>query len=590
MCNPWDKGMKRVWIYGLLLAFCLPVAAQGSKVVQDTLTYEDRRKFDYFFLEALRLKQNAKHSEAFQALSYALKVNPTSSAALYEISNYYLFLEQDSLAVEALKKAVQYDNTNFEYKMALANTTREFGRLDESIAIYNELVKENPGKPELYYYLSDIYTRKGNIPEAIRSLDALEESMGMNEAISLQKFRLYSSIEQQENAFKEVEKLAVKYPMEPKYQIILGDLYLEQKKPEQALLRYQKAHEIDPQNPYYVVSMANYYEYQQDNEAAEKEIDTALRSPKLDVDTKIQILGRYIQMLIQNKKNMDVVNSLFKTLMEQHSQEKELNMMYGQFLLSQKKIEEAKFQFQVVTEASPDNRMAWLQLLKISISENNPDEVIKVCDAALIHFQDASEFYFYKGAAYYQKKEYRQALDTYLKGLEVIPPEDQQMLSDFYGQIGDLYYHVKEKKKAYEAYDKALDINENNIVVLNNYAYFLTLDKTDLDKAERMSAKCVKIQPNNSTYIDTYAWVFFTKGMYTLAKFYIESAMSQDEEKSAEIMDHYGDILFKTGDVEKAVEQWKKALEIKEKESDPDTEILKKKIADKTYYENEPEK
>jgi tetratricopeptide (TPR) repeat protein len=303
----------------------------------------------------------------------------------------------------------------------------------------------------------------------------------------------------------------------------------------------------------------------------------------LDVDTKISILGKFIGDRLSKKKDIESANSLFETLMEQHSQERELNLMYGQFLLAQDKIEEARFQLQLVTETEPENMRAWRLLLNIAIKEDNPDEIINICNSALVLFPDISVFYFYKGSSLYQLKKYQEALYVSLEGIQYIEEEDKISFSMFYGQIGDLYHHLNNKEEAFQAYEKALKYNENNIYVLNNYAYFLSLEKRDLDKAESMSGKCVKMQSNNSTYIDTYAWVFFQKGNYSLAKFYIESAITHGGEKSPDILEHYGDILFKTGSPDKAVEQWEKALKIKE-EGD-DTALLIKKIEDRMYYE-----
>ena len=128
---------------------------------------------------------------------------------------------------------------------------------------------------------------------------------------------------------------------------------------------------------------------------------------------------------------------------------------------------------------------------------------------------------------------------------------------------------------------RALKYNENNAPVLNNYSYFLTLDKKDLKKAERMAAQCIKLEPDNATYLDTYAWVFFVQGNYTLAKIYIENALSKDKTNSAELVDHYGDILYMSGEKDKALEQWKKA-----KEMGKDTDVLKQKIAKGIYIED----
>ena len=136
------------------------------------------------------------------------------------------------------------------------------------------------------------------------------------------------------------------------------------------------------------------------------------------------------------------------------------------------------------------------------------------------------------------------------------------------------------QEQAYKAYDEALKYNEQNIAVLNNYSYFLSLEKKDLKKAERMSAQCIRLEPDNATYLDTYAWIFFVQGNYTLAKIYIESALSKDTTNSSELVDHYGDILFQNGEVEKAVEQWKKA-----KEMGKESKVLDRKIAQRKYIE-----
>ncbi len=540
----------------------------------------DDRKFDYFFLEALRQKNSGNFTGAFLSLQHCLSIDSTSAVAHYEISNYYLYLKRADLVLDHLEKAVRYSNDNFDYKIALANVSRELGMNEEAAKAYEDLIRNHPDKPELNYYLSDIYAKKGEIEKAIQALDVLEENIGMNEALSIQKYRLYLAIEKQAEANNEIQKLVAKFPMESKYSIMMGDLYLEQNEPEKAYEYYQKAYQIDPGNPYYIVSMANYYEYIGDKEAARQQVNSALQNAKLDFETKLGILVRYVASLQRDKKGMEGLDALFKTLQEQHPQEMDLNMLYGNYLMTQGRVEDAKFQYQVVTEMAPSDEDAWKQLLAINLKENNMDECIRICQAAQMHFPDMPDFYFYEGVSYYQKKEYARALSIFQKGLTFVPEEDTDLLSDFYGQIGDLYFQMKEKDKAYASYDTALKYNAKNAGILNNYAYFLSLDKKDLDRAERMSAQCVLLQPDNSTFLDTYAWVFFVKGDYSMARFYLEGAISKGGAKSPEIIDHYGDALYMSGEKEKAVEQWKKALELGK-----DTEILRKKIADGVYYE-----
>ena len=582
------KSLKYIALL-LLMAYFVPAKAANAKDISSPVVAKisdtDRRKFDYFYYEGLNLKNAGKFDAAYDAFYHCLEIDSTAAPVLYELSSFYVQLDRPDKAVNMLKRAVANSTDNYTYKIALASVTRNLGMYGEAAEEYEELVKEYPDKAELYYYLADAYTQNGDIDKAIDAYDSLESIVGMNEALSMQKYKLYNQLEKEDDAFKEVEKLAAKYPMEARYQIILGDLHLEKREMDKALSYYQKAHEIDPLNPYYIVSMANYYEATDNKTAAEEQIRTALVNEKLDVETKVNILSRYILKLQQTKQGTESANLLFQTLLEQHPEDINLKLMYGGLLVAQGKNDEAKFQFQLVTEMEPENAGAWQQLLNLALKSEDIPEVMRICNKCIELFPHAPEYYFYLGIAYYQQEKYQEALNAYYTGQNIIPKENMPLKSDFYGQIGDIYYQMKKMDQAYKAYDEALKYNENNVVVLNNYSYFLSLEKKDLKKAERMSALCIKLEPDNATYLDTYAWIFFVQGNYTLAKIYIESALEKDKTKSAELVDHYGDILFMSGDKEKAVEQWKKA-----KEMGKNTEVLDRKIAEGTYIEDKDAK
>ncbi|WP_280758215.1 tetratricopeptide repeat protein [Parabacteroides sp. PM6-13] len=555
--------------------FLLLLTVAGSAFSQT-----DQRKFDYFYYEGLNLKAAGKYDAAFDALSHCLSIDSTAAPVLYELSFFYMQLDRPEKTVEYLRRAVENSSDNYTYRMALASVNRSLGMFDEAVEEYRKLSKQYPEKMDLVFYLADALTQKGDIAESIEAYDTLESAVGMNEALSQQKFRLYMQIEEKEKAYKEIEKLANKFPMDARYPLMLGDLYLENKEMDKALQNYEKAHKIDPQNPYYVVSMSNYYEAIGDNAASESLIRDALVNEKLDVETKVGILSRYIIRLQHTEKGMEGANAIFDELIEQHPEDIDLKLMYGSLLTAQEKKEEAEFQFQLVTEMEPGNASAWQQLLNLALRNEQLDEVVRICTTCMDMFPDAPEYYFYLGIAYYQQDKQEEALQVYRDGIAIIPAENGRLKSDFYGQMGDIYYQMEQLDKTYEAYDEALKYNMNNVMVLNNYAYFLALDKKDLDKALRMSLQTINMESENATYLDTYAWILFVKGEYKLAKIYIERAIEHDDTNSSELVDHYGDILFMIGEKERAVEQWKKA-----KELGKEGEVLDRKIAEEAYFE-----
>ncbi len=308
----------------------------------------------------------------------------------------------------------------------------------------------------------------------------------------------------------------------------------------------------------------------------------------MDVDTKLAILAQYVGSLQQNKNDTGAANALFDTLMTQHPQEPKLNLMYGNLLMMQEKKDEARFQYQLFAEANPTNPIGWEQMLSTAFPDSL-DLTINICNEALKYITDQPpQFYFYLGVSEYMKEDYATALEALQKGVEYVDENNKGLLSDFYGQIGDLYYHLEKTDSAFATYDKALSYNPNNVGVLNNYSYFLSVAKKDLNKAERMSSITIKAEPSNPpTYLDTYGWVLFQQGAYTIAKIYIENAVKYSEEKgedlSAEVLEHYGDVLYKTDDAEKALEYWIRAKE----KGDSKSKTLDKKIETKTYISDD---
>jgi tetratricopeptide (TPR) repeat protein len=562
---------------GMMLTIHCVRAEDG---VKQRLSRSEQRKFDYFFYEGIRLDNSEKYDAALDMFKHCLEIDSTSSAALYELSSFYIQLNQPETAVRLMKKCISYAPDNQEYHSILATLLFETGMFGEAADEYEVLVKASPEKAELHGYLAESYTRMGEIGKAIETYDALENVMGMLDAISMEKFRLYMSLQQPDEAFRELEKLADKFPMESRYPIIIGDSYLKQNNDDKALIYYRKAYEIDPQSPYYPVSMANYFEKKGLRDSSKVEINKALVNQRLDVNTKLNILARFIVQLQRSSQDIESANTLFQTLLEQHPDETRLKLAFGEFLATQGKTDEARFQYKLITESEPENLNAWISFVRISIQTGDMDEVMRICEKAQSIFPETIEFYFFRAIACSQKGDYHKAIEILSVAIPMVPAENPLLVSELYGQKGDNYFRLKDVDKAFEAYEEALKHNDRNILVLNNYAYYLSLLKRDLAKAERMSAICVKVEPENATYIDTYAWVFFVRGNYTLAKIYIEQAISKDLTKSAELFDHYGDILFLAGDKEKAVSQW-----IRAKEAGKKSETLDKKIEEKIYYE-----
>lgn len=566
-------------IFVLLLAFLVSAIWPMGMVAQDEtpgnqFDDETTRKFDYFFYGALNAKTLGKYDEALDLFQHCYVLDSTNANVLVELGTFYTALQEKDKALEFLRKSVKYDPENYYYNMMLAGLSKELGLKQEVLDIYVNLSRIYPDKLDVRFELANAYAETGDFKSAIAALDELEKSTGPNEMVALNKFRLYSMMDEKEQAFDQIAQIIEKNPNEPRYLLLMGDLYLEENQQDKAIQYYEKVKAIDPDNPSLILSMVNYFEKTNDRQAAQAELQKAVTNPSMEVDVKLQLLTRYLSILQQSNQDMKQVNSLFDTLFEQHPNNSRLNLIYGNVLMLQEDKEGAEKQFWAYIKANPDDSDGYDQLLRIVVADQDLKKIKEVTTEALKYLPQDAQYYFYLGAVYFQEGKHREALKVFEEGLANASMLNPIIESDFHGQIGDLNYYLGNQNVAFENYEKALQINPQNLPVLNNYSYYLSLEKKDLDKAEKMSGITVKVEPTNPTYLDTYGWVLYEQGSYTLAKIYIERAIEYGKEDlSAEVMEHYGDVLFKTGEKEKALEQWKKA-----KELGGNSTVLKKKI------------
>ena len=549
-------------------------------LAQSSLTPEQQRKYDYFFLEAMRLKEKKDYASAFGLLQHCLDIHPNAASALYEVSQYYMFLRQVPQGQEALEKAVANAPDNYWYSQGLASLYQQQNELDKAVTLLEQMVVRFPAKQDPLFNLLDLYGRQEKYDEVISTLNRLEKRMGKNEQLSMEKFRIYLQMKDDKKAFQEIESLVQEYPMDMRYQVILGDVYLQNGKKQEAYDVYQKVLAAEPDNPMAIFSMASYYKQTGQEELYQQQLDTLLLNKKVTPDTKVGVMR---QMIVENEqadKDSTQIIALFDRIMKQEQDDPQIPMLYAQYLLSKNMESESVPVLEQVVDLDPTNKAARMMLIGAAVKKEDYKQIIKVCEPGIEATPDALEFYYYLAVAYNQAEKLDSVISICKRALEHTTADSKkEIVSDFYSILGDMYHTQKQMKEAYAAYDSALVYNPSNIGALNNYAYYLSVERRDLDKAEEMSYKTVKAEPNNATYLDTYAWILFEKGNYAEARIYIDNAMkSEGGDKSDVIVEHCGDIYYMTGDVDGALTYWKKALEM-----GSESKTLKQKIEKKKY-------
>ncbi|HOO19201.1 MAG TPA: hypothetical protein PK296_03310, partial [Paludibacteraceae bacterium] len=340
----------------------------------------EQRQFDYFFYEAIRLKENGQLDEAIENFLMCLYLNPLDAEVQSQLGLLYNSVGLPNEAIQFMEKAVNLQSNNWWYNMTLINMYSQQKKWENAIQLATVVQKKYPQKEDIYNVLSFLYKQTGNIGKAINTYNQLENLMGFNEAISFEKIKLYFQVNKDKKAISEIDKLIDKFPSESRYQVLKGDLFLQTGQLEKAYQIYMKVIQDDPQNPYVYVSLSDYYKKINQPEKSLEAIVNALKSDQLDVDSKISILGQYMNQLIQDKEKLDEMDNLFKLLVERYPLEEQVHAYYALFLEYQKRSDEAISEFETMLNINPKNEQTWLQLIHIYWDQKNYEKIAEVAE------------------------------------------------------------------------------------------------------------------------------------------------------------------------------------------------------------------
>lgn len=543
---------------------------------KQALSELQQMQFDAAFFNGNKEKILGNYDEAINQFKACLYIDETKSAVYYMLADVYyskgLLIDAEMYA----QKAIKLDGLNIWYQLLLAEiyqARKKYTEAGKQHLLLSKRENEAGHLTEAAY----LFAKGREYHAAIKTLDKLENVIGVNEEVIRQKEQIYMAQNKIAKAIKEVQKLITLKPNETRYLGMLADLYMNSNKTAEALKLYNKILELEPRNGYAHFAYADYYNSKNDEANWYKHTLLGMQSSNVEVKTKLAILVNIIANAKMDGHRLKCYE-LADAFVKGNPQEATAYMVLGDLYVQDKLYKEARSKYERAVELEPNTLVAWQQIIYCS-GEMRDNKMLQAdCEKAIEYFPMEVLFYAYHTIASLQLKEYEKAVKSATKGIELAEGNDE-VLIQLYSNLGDANHYLKNDSACYAAYEKALTIDKNNAYALNNYAYFLSLGKTQLEKAEEMSKRSLDLDPGNSSYLDTYGWILFQQKRYELAKEYIEKSLAVSP-NSAEVVEHMGDVMFKLNKSEKALEYWNKA-----KELGSENEMLDRKITEKKYVE-----
>lgn len=544
------------------------------------------RSFDYYYHHALLLKEQERYDEAFYMFEHCLRLQPGAPIVLCELHSMYSFLGMKEQAVKMIEQALEGDPDNFWYYQLLASAYEYEGNKQAAMSVYEKITAKFPTRSEMFYKLAMMYADDSKYENAINALDAIERIDGKTEDITLQKFRIYCLMNDKEKAINVLHELIAEYPDELRLKVFLGDNHMAFGDTAIAYSIYQDVLRVAPDSPEAQQSLTEYYRVTGNDTLFTHSMENLLTNEKFTGEERTSTLVKYIAYKEFQKKgdyNMKFLERLIELPYEQACN---LETCASYFVMKNVSEDSVAPVLKKLLQYEPENRFAHMQLLDYAMKRNVADEVILRCDTAILYIPEVLELYYYRGLAYFKKENYAAAISSFKAGIDAREDGyEDEFISDIYALIGDAHHTLGDMNACIQAYDSALVYNSENITVYNNYAYYLAVDGRDLERAEEMSYRTIKENPDETIYIDTYMWVLFALERYDEAKAYAEKLLSLESDPGVVELNHCGDIFAKCGDIERAVEFWKRA-----RDKGDNSKILNKKIKQRKYIPNAKKK
>jgi pentatricopeptide repeat protein len=546
---------------------------------KDLLSERDRYEFNYSFMEAEKQKMLGNFEDANFLYEKCKKLDPSSAATLYELSTLLIQKEDYKSAIENAKQAVKLNPNNNWYKAMLAVLYKQTNDANAAISVYKDLLKSNPDRVDFLYELANLYNYIKKYDDALKAYESIEANYGINETVTLEKERIYLVKGNKEKAYDEIRKLINSNPTEVRYHGILAESYVSEGDFEKAREIYDQMLTIDPNNGLVHLSLSDFYRLAKEYDKSFNELKIAFASTDVEIDVKIKMLITFLNFSNESVELKEQSYELLKILLTTYPEDTKVHTLYADFLMKDKKIEAAREQLRIVAKNEKSKYLIWEQLLLIEGTLADYNSMYIESSEALEYFPNQPVLNYFQGLSAYQLKKYDVAEKTLKSGVEIVV-DNPTLKADMYSILADTYNKLGKMKESDNAMEQVLKIDKSNKIILNNYSYYLSQRGDSLDKAERMSLICVELDPNNATYLDTYAWVLYKQNKFEKALEAIEKAYKNGGSDDAVVVEHYGDIVFKLGKTDRANELWNEAEKLGK-----GSEFLNKKIIQKTLVE-----
>ena len=560
----------KLYKYILFLTVFLSVACSTKREVAEVIDKDDiELNYIHYFTEATKHSLLGNYKLAVQLYNKCILLKPESNAPYYQLSNIYMKAGDIKTALKYAETAYNNDNSNLWYALHLANLYQYTKDNANAIKVYEHIVELDP-KEEYYYNLALLYTRDGEYESALHVIDSLDNDTKSSKEILLLRHSIYSKKGDKDKAVNELEKLITYFPDNYENYGLLAEYLTEIGRNNYAQEVYWKLNKLMPNSGLVNISYGDFLIKEKRNtDSAYYYYKKALSADDISLDDKVNLVYSIVESY--DKYDSSFVVDMINTYKENFGNDDRIYTVSADYYIKMADYKDAREDLNKYINLDETNEIVWEQFLLLDNYLGNDSTLYQNSKRAIKLFPESSNFILLKAFAEYGLEKFDSCLHTCSKGLSITSDNDEKL--QFYSLLADSHRELKEYKTSDLYYEKIIDEDPDNLMIKNNYSYYLSIRDENLERAEKLSAETIKKEPENSTYLDTYGWILYKMGKYDEALKYIQSSIKFGANENSEVLEHYGDIMIKLNRCSEAIEAWNEAKKFAESTTNLDLKI-----------------
>jgi len=555
------ESMKKLIILVFIAFSCLSkTAAQSLQNDKSAVTAE----YEYAITEATKQILFGNIKEAAILYNKCISENNKGSAAYFQLSNIALMIGDMVNALSYARIAYTLDKNNLWYGLNYFNILKINNRLDSALYIGEKLMYLNADDLSLNTQMLDVYSKLGKKNKALALISKLESDYGYNDELFTLKIKALQQLGMNEKALNELNNIYTTKGLNGEQLLLKAQLYIDSKREREAKTIIKDVFKSDSLSNSLLIEMLNMLTQINDTALKQDVFIRLMNNNDLPDEAKYRLLVTAIQTHENTPISDDIIEKTINILEKDNFDEKQIYAVRADFENIKGNIDSSLYYIKKIKELDPSNLGIRQRELELLSKKGNYNDLINEANKDLDDFNNNEIFEIYLGLGYLQEGQYELGKVALEKALRNDNSEEATIQMQMF--LAEIYNKLKLYDESDSMFDLILKKEPENVMILNNYAYYLSLRSKSLNKAQKMSKITIEKEENNATYLDTYAWILYKQHEYRKALKYIKIAIKINNENNDTLFEHYGDILWRNNKKKEAESAWRKSCEIRKKD------------------------